>query len=97
MTTIDLINRKLHVDLSKPKNRKRAWRRVRVFQKIATECEADGNPTMAATLRRICQKAFDASLDEDQRLVYMAMLAGPDQYMKKGARRRPSPSAEATQ
>lgn len=77
-TVLDLIHRQLDVDLTSQKVRERAWRRINVFREIALECEQVGNIAVAETLRRICVKAIDAETDETTRLVYMAMLAGPD-------------------
>ena len=48
-----------------------------IFRDLAAECERDGNPQMAQTLRRTCVRAFSAEPDEETVLA-LAIMAGPD-------------------
>jgi hypothetical protein len=82
-----LIKRTLHIDLTKPEVRQRAWRRIRTFHEIASECEKDGNKVMAEMLRRMCVKAF-----EPGNLIQLAILAGQEQSEEGAPEDAPSPS-----
>lgn len=71
---LDLIQRHLRIDLTDPTVRQRAWRRLHVFGEIAHDCDAEGNPAMAETLRRICRRATRSEPD----VLCLALLAGLD-------------------
>lgn len=62
----------LGVDLDDKEIQQRAWRRIRVFNEIAAECDAD-RPHGGDWIRHICHKATAAEPD----LVSLAILAGP--------------------
>ena len=66
------------IDLSDPAVRRRAWRRLRVFQELIAESEADRNQATADWLRSICQRATQPEPD----LLCLAILAGPERSIR---------------